>query len=100
MSRYKPLKTNGEYYERPLVCCPVCGNEYVHFSGKLEFYPSSDADYEFWDGSGCRGGVIRSGMWCENGHTFDLCIAQHKGIVFLETDGDSEGTIDFEREMI
>lgn len=90
--RYKPLETESDYfYNGPIVKCPVCGFEYTHFLGDIEFDPSGDADYKFWDGPGCRGGGVRIGMYCENGHVFDLCIAQHKGIVFLQTDGESEG---------
>lgn len=85
MPELKELTCNGVMDHRQLVC-PVCGSEYVHFLEGVEYETACDADYDFWRGlGGERGGGIRIPMYCEDGDTFTVCLAQHKGFVYAYT---------------
>ena len=60
------------------LCCPHCGDEYVHFDPSVEHVT---------DGYTCptdeRGSWIDIPMWCESGHHWNIVIAFHKGFTFL-----------------
>ena len=60
------------------VVCPVCGDNYVHFSSPIE--QDSRGNYEAnWGG---RGDLIIVPMECEaSQHQFEICIGFHKGNV-------------------
>ena len=63
------------------VMCPVCRFEYVHMSRRrqiIEHVRGKD-NYEAWEG---RGDLIRIPFNCEEGHSWDLCFGEHKGMTF------------------
>lgn len=55
---------NFEDEKRLLMCCPICGFEYLHFE-----------EPEYLD----YGQKISIRFWCENDHKFDLCFEFYKG---------------------
>jgi|TARA_R100001530_G_scaffold118890_1_gene86027 hypothetical protein len=65
------------------VMCPVCRFEYVHMSQIIERVRGKD-NYEAWEG---RGDLIRIPFNCEEGHSWDLCFGEHKGMTFAFLDG-------------
>ena len=65
------------------VMCPVCRFEYVHMSQIIEHVRGKD-NYEAWEG---RGDLIRIPFNCEEGHSWDLCFGEHKGMTFAFLDG-------------
>ena len=65
------------------VKCPVCRFEYVHMSQIIEHVRGKD-NYEAWEG---RGDLIRIPFNCEEGHSWDLCFGEHKGMTFAFLDG-------------
>jgi len=80
------------------VMCPVCRFEYVHMSYQFGLLLNETGDglvkprvhtniervrgkdnYEAWEG---RGDLIRIPFNCEEGHSWDLCFGEHKGMTF------------------
>ena len=68
------LERNQTTFENTsCLVCPVCGFEYCHFE-KPKFKKCDD--YSAWQG---RGSLITIPCYCENGHTFEICLGFHKG---------------------
>jgi hypothetical protein len=64
---------------RILLCCPVCGFEYLHFEA-AEIIKGNDNGNANWPG---RGDKIKILFWCENQHAFNICFGFHKGNTFF-----------------
>jgi hypothetical protein len=68
-----------EEQKKIMVCCPVCGYEYLHFE-KPDLFSGNDNGDAGWTG---RGNKISILFWCENSHAFRLCFGFHKGNTFF-----------------
>ncbi|UKP01607.1 hypothetical protein [Nostoc sp. UHCC 0870] len=66
--------SEGGHFDR--VHCPVCGSEYNRVGG-TGFLDGKD-NYE--TRTGYRGDAVITNMYCEDGHSWQLVIAFHKGI--------------------
>lgn len=60
--------------------CPVCHECYVHIYADPLKLKGNDG-YEA--SPIVRGDVLAIPMWCEQGHTFILCLGSHKGEVHM-----------------
>lgn len=75
-----------DYLGRPEECswdnvafsnllCPVCYDQLIHTQSPRVL--SGEDNYKA--GWGGRGNLISIPMWCENGHSFKICLGSHKG---------------------
>jgi len=79
--RYRFKPTNVFRYnpnDFQFVGCPICCNEHVHI--ECPVFEEGNDNYE--TDSGYRGDFIRIPFWCESGHSFELCLAFHKGTTY------------------
>ena len=64
-----------------LLLCPACEFDYVHFGAPI--VEAGNDNYEAsWPG---RGDLLRIPCYCEDGHTFDICLGFHKGNSWMFT---------------
>jgi len=74
------------------LCCPVCGNPYVHPAEvaveqgrtKTVVVCESTCVQPTERGSSHRGSKISLAFWCESGHRFEYRMAFQKGQLFCE----------------
>ena len=74
------------------LCCPVCGNTYVHPAKVVVEQGSTKTvvDHEATSvqptdrGKHHRGSEITLAFWCEGGHRFEYRMDFHKGQMFCE----------------
>lgn len=81
-AQVKGVRVAGAFYqesnpERSLVC-PVCSSEYGHVA-RYEKVEGLD-DYKAWSGRGDLHKLVIEG---ECGHTWNLCVGEHKGQLAL-----------------
>jgi hypothetical protein len=62
-----------------VIVCPICGLEYNHVQS-LGTRLGHDNYQAGWSG---RGNLHVITMSCEEGHTWELCLGEHKGNVFF-----------------
>ena len=69
------------------VFCPLCGFEYVHINsievnrgGQVVTISHDNIELSIGDNSK-RGAVIKTILFCENGHTWEHTLTFHKGVV-------------------
>jgi hypothetical protein len=79
-SAHLPMHLTFDNLDDPQVLCPVCKDEYVHFS---EPTVTESDDYTAWEG---RGDALRIPMWCEQGHTWTVRYGFHKGFTFCKVE--------------
>lgn len=72
-----PILKDIDYENKLEVCCPVCGDDYVHHETSTIILDGND-DYKA--DKSVRGNVIQIPMWCEGGrHRFSMKLGFHKG---------------------
>ncbi len=92
----------GQLSPSHMIVCPFCGFDYNHLQrpARLLGWESADngvrAAYH-WTG---RGDGVALPVYGECGHSWVLCLAFHKGQLFMFAVGQTEGNADDDRDLI
>lgn len=78
--------------DEALLCCPVCGGDYVHLSqvaveqGQTRTTVGNEATHTAACDRGLlqRGSLLVTSFWCEQGHAFEYRYSFCKGHVLCE----------------
>lgn len=72
------VSANTDKRQQVKLMCPVCGNNYTHTGEPVKMLETQrDAVYE--PGVRIRYYAYRFPAYCEDGHSFELYVGQHKG---------------------